>query len=97
MLVLDATNREPEVLVVAVQERIVVVVQGHAVRAADIALRRTPEAREAALEDEIPTAVPVASRQRREGIGVRTVAATVPAASGLEHLARGRFAADRRE
>ena len=60
-LVPKATNREPEVLVVADQERnIDVVVQVHVVRVEAIVLRRTPEDRAVALVEEIPIVVPAA-------------------------------------
>ena len=95
LLIFDATNRKPVALVAVVQARIVaVVVQDHAVRVIAIVISRTPEVRVVALVVEMPIAAPAASRQRREGIGIRTVAATVPAASGLEHLARRRLAPD---
>ena len=88
LLVLKATNRKTDALEVVAQVRIgAEVVQVHAVREVAIVLRRTPEVRVVALVVVIPTAVPAASRQRREGIGIRAVAATVPAASGLELFA----------
>ena len=88
LLVLKAPNREPEVLEVAVQVRkVAVVAQAHAVRVVAIVLGRTPEVRVVALVDVIPTAVPEASRQRREGIGIRAIATSsiiiIPAFRGL--------------
>ena len=83
-LVLETTNRKPGVLAVVDQGSIdVAVAQVHEVRAVASDLSRTPEDREVALVEEIPIVVPVASRQRREGVGVRPV----PAACRLEHLA----------
>ena len=92
LLVLHATNREPVVLVVVVQVRVVVaVVQAHEVRAVATVLCRvatvlcrTPEVRVVALVVVIPVAVPAAGRERREAEGVRAVAAVIPSGRGLE-------------
>ena len=72
-LVLQATNREPDVLVV-VQHTVAAVVQVHVA----IALRRTPEVRVVALAVET-SVVPVASRQRRESKVIRAIATSFPA------------------
>ena len=90
--VFEATNRKPVVLAAVAQERkVAAVVQVHAARVAAIVLSRTPEERVVALAVEIPIVAPVASRQRRESVGVRPVAVPpaiiIPAACGLEHLA----------
>ena len=97
--VLETTDRIPVVLVVVVQVSIAVVVeQEHDVRVIAIALSRTPEVRVVALEADIPIVVPVASRQRRESVGVRPVAVLplriIPAACGLEHPTRCTGSAD---
>ena len=76
-------------LIEAVQERIVFAeVQAHVVRAAANALCRTPEVRAVALVVEIPIAIPVASRERREPESIITIAIFsfifIPSVGGLQ-------------
>ena len=97
-LVLEATNRKPEVLVMVVQVRIVAaVVQVHEGRVAAIVLCRTPKGRVVALVDVTPVVAPVAGRERGEGEGIRAIATIIPSGCGLEHLACGWLTADCRE
>ena len=96
----ETTNREPAVLVVAVQVRIVVVVvQVHEVREDAIDFRRTPEVRVVAVVVEVAEAV-VASRQRlkTEGIvAVSVIVPAVPATLALQLCTRRGTAANLRE
>lgn len=74
-LILEATNRECVVLTVVVQGRILIVVaQIHAVGVVAIALSGTPEASVVTPIVEVAIVVPETSRERRETVGVRTVA-----------------------
>ena len=65
-----------------------VVAQEHDERVVAIALCRTPEVRVDALEAVIPKVAPVAGRQRRERVGIRAIAATVPASCRFEFCSR---------
>lgn len=98
LLVLYATNREPEVLVVGAQVRIVVaVVQGYVVREVAIVLCRTPEVRVVAIAVEAAIVEPVAGRQGGKPEGVGAVSTTIPTRLRLENLARSGLTAHRRE
>ena len=92
-LVLETTNRKPDVLiVVALVHVAAVVVQDHAVRVVTTVLRRTPEVRLEALVVVIPNpnAVLEAGRQRRETESVLIGDSVIcrPTRLRLENLAR---------
>lgn len=88
-LVLDTTNGERVVLTVVAQEgAVVVVVQVQVVDVVAIVLASRPEERVVAGTVEIAIVVPEACRERREAVGIRTIAASVPAGLGLQVQAR---------
>ena len=94
LLIFDATDRDPAVLdAVEHVRRVAVVVdiavvQVHEVRAVAIFLSRTPEIRVAASAAITAIVASVADGQHGKAKSVSTIAVTVPAACGLEHLAR---------
>ena len=90
----EATNRECAVLIGVIQARILIAdVQSHVVGVVATALSGTPEVSDVTLIVEVAIVVSATSGERRETVGVRTIAITSPASQRLELLACSTFPA----